>query len=135
VLLPISSLITGLCVVGLAFEGNIFHLFILFSLMGLSGLNNQGGGLLTSVPVAKWFVRKRGTAMAVTSMGLGVGGTTIVPLTQFLISQVGWRDTWLYLGILSMVLIIPITSILLRRSPEDIGLRPDGDTLPFNDLR
>ena len=130
VLLPISSLITGLCVIGVAFAGNVVHLFVLFSVMGLSGLNNQGGGLLTSVPVAKWFVRKRGTAMALTSVGLGVGGATIVPLTQVLIHQVGWRDAWLYLGILSMALIIPITSIFLRRSPEDMGLRPDGDPLP-----
>jgi sugar phosphate permease len=130
ILLPLSSLVTGLCVIGLAFAGNVVHLFLIFTVMGLSGLSNQGGGLLTSVPVAKWFVRKRGTAMAAASVGLGIGGATFVPFTQLLIDHVGWRDAWLYLGILSMVLIMPITSIFLRRQPEDMGLRPDGDSLP-----
>ena len=62
------------------------------------------------------------------SLGLGLGGVTFLPLTQVFIDGVGWRDAWLYLGIISMVLIIPVSLVFLRRQPEDMGLLLDGDT-------
>ncbi len=127
ILIPASALITGLGVIAIGSATNVVQLFVLFAVIGFGGLSPQGGGLLTSVPVAKWFVRKRGTAMAVTSMGLALGATTFVPVTQFLIGAVGWRRAWLYLGIISMTMIVPTALTFLRRQPEDMGLRPDGD--------
>ncbi|MDP6402279.1 MAG: MFS transporter [SAR202 cluster bacterium] len=129
-LIPASALVTGLCVIGFGMADNVVQLFLLFTVIGLAGLSTPGGGLLSSVPVAKWFVRRRGTAIALASLGLGLGGITLLPITQVLINVVEWRRAWLYLGITSMVLIIPPALIYLRRQPEDLGLRPDGDTGP-----
>ena len=129
-LIPASALVTGLCVIGFGMADNVVQLFILFTVIGLAGLSTPGGGILSSVPVAKWFVRRRGTAIALASLGLGLGGITLLPITQVLINVVEWRRAWFYLGITSMVLIIPPALIYLRRQPEDLGLRPDGDAGP-----
>ena len=37
------------------------------------------------------------------------------------------------LGAMAIIAIVPLSSLFLRRSPEDIGLLPDGDTTKFNE--
>jgi sugar phosphate permease len=127
ILIPISSLITGLCLIGVGLTNHVYQTFLLFALMGLVGLSAQGGSLLSSVPVAKWFVRRRGTALSLATLGMGIGPIVFVPVTQLLIDGVGWRTTWIILACISMTIIIPLALIFLRRQPEDMGLLPDGD--------
>ncbi|MFC1535094.1 MFS transporter [Thermodesulfobacteriota bacterium] len=126
VLIPCSALVTGICVMGYGVSNHIVYLFLLFSITGISGLATAGGGILTTVPVAKWFVRRRGLAMGLSTLGMGVGAVTFVPVTQFLINSFGWRKAWITLAIISMSLIIPFALGFLRRQPEDMGLLPDG---------
>jgi len=127
-LIPISALITGLCVIGMGAASHVYQLFLIFAIIGLAGLSSPIGGLLTSVPVAKWFVRKRSMALSLATLGMGIGPIVFVPVTQFLIDDVGWRKAWVVLACTSMGLIIPLALMFLRRQPEDMGLRPDGDT-------
>jgi predicted MFS family arabinose efflux permease len=89
---------------------------------GLSG----GGSLVLSVPIAKWFVRGRGRAMAIATLGNPIGGVIFVPLTQVLIDGVGWREAWLILALGGAAIMIPLGLVFLRRQPEDMGLLPDG---------
>ena len=85
------------------------------------------GALVTTVPITKWFVRLRGPAMAYTSLGVPLGGFLLVPLTQILIDELGWRMAWVVLAVLGAGLIVPLSLIFIRRQPEDLGLLPDGD--------
>ena len=124
-LIVVASITTGACMVGLFFVQNSWQFLGLFTVMGLIGLSAPGG-LLTSVPVAKWFVRQRGRALAIATMGLGMGGIAFMPITQILIDGVGWRSAWLVLALVSMTLTAPLALIFLRKQPEDIGLLPDG---------
>src|SRR4029450_3835666 len=80
-----------------------------------------------SALLSKWFHRQRATAMALTTTGSSVGGLLLVPLTTYLIGLVGWRLTWVVLGLLIPVLVVPVAYVLLRDDPEAMGLRPDGD--------
>ena len=124
-LIVVASITTGACMVGLFFVQNSWQFLGLFTVMGLVGLSAPGG-LLTSVPVAKWFVRQRGRALALATMGLGMGGIAFMPITQILIDGAGWRSAWLILALVSMTLTAPLALIFLRRQPEDMGLLPDG---------
>jgi MFS family permease len=125
-LLPLSALITGICLIGIGYSTQIKYLLPLFSVIGLSGLSAGGGGVMTMVPVAKWFVRRRGLAMGIATLGVGVGAATFIPVTQFLIDGFGWRGAWNFLAGILMALIIPLSAILIRRQPEDLNLLPDG---------
>ena len=48
-----------------------------------------------------------------------------------LISQYGWRISFVIIGVAIWVVVLPL-SLILKRRPEDVGLRPDGDP-PLND--
>ncbi|MBM3941282.1 MAG: MFS transporter, partial [SAR202 cluster bacterium] len=113
-------------VASLGFVSAEWQLIFIFGVIGLLGMQGSAN-IYTSAIVAKWFVRRRTRAMAL--MYLGVPTTLIVafPLTQLLIDQLGWRGAWATLGLVGVAIIVPSSLLLLRREPEDMGLRPDGD--------
>ena len=86
----------------------------------------MGSQLVGPTLIAKWFVRMRGRAMAIGTMGISAGGVIVAPVAGISISILGWRASWLALGIMTIVSIVPISLLFLRRSPEDINLIPDG---------
>jgi MFS family permease len=85
-------------------------------------LGYTGQGLF----LPNWFARRRGLAMSLAFSGVGVGSVILLPWLQSLIIRSSWRSACLALGILVLVLLLPL-NLLVRRRPEDIGLRPDGD--------
>ena len=82
-----------------------------------------------SLFLPNWFVRRRGLALGIAFAGVGVGSVTLLPWMQAMIVQVGWRAACATLGILVLVVLAPI-NLLVRKRPEDMGLRPDGDAVP-----
>ena len=76
----------------------------------------------------KWFIRKRGRAMAIAGEGQFVGGVTLVPLLAWVVAMdhLGWRTTALSIGLVFIAVAWPI-SRLTRDRPEDYGQHPDGD--------
>jgi MFS family permease len=127
VMLPLAALVTAGAMVGLSFSHHSWELVLLFCLMGLVGMSGPGA-LVTTVPVMKWFVRKRGKAIAFAGLGIPIGSLIFVPLTQQFIDMWGWRTTWVALAALGAGILIPLAVIFLRRQPEDMGLLPDGAT-------
>ncbi|MXZ02469.1 MAG: MFS transporter [Chloroflexi bacterium] len=127
VMLPVAALATGGALIGLAYVTSAWHLVVLFVVMGLVGMSGPGA-LVTTVPVLKWFVRNRGKAVAYVGLGIPVGALLLIPFTQVLINEIGWRGAWIVLAIIGIVVIVPLAAIFFRRQPEDVGLVPDGDT-------
>lgn len=125
-LLALAALSAGLSLIAMAFIQAPWQMVAVFGVMGLIALGGPAGNLLTTVPVAKWFVQKRGRALSLVSVGPFVGGVIFVPVTQLFISQWGWRGAWIALATLGTGLIIPMALIFVRRQPEDMGLAPDG---------
>jgi MFS family permease len=88
------------------------------------------GFLPSNAAVARWFVRRRGTALGVSTAGISAGGIVLAPLSQYLIDYVGWRQAYLVLGALVVVIVLPPVLAFMRRDPADLGLAPDGDDAP-----
>ena len=126
VYIPVAALLIGVCLILVGMSNHAWQFILLFGLVGVTGLAAPNG-LVTSVPVAKWFVRKRGRALAFATAGLGISGIVFLPVTQWLIDGYGWRSAWQILAVLFMVISIPAAALFLRRQPEDMGLRVDGD--------
>ncbi|MCC7365074.1 MAG: MFS transporter [Dehalococcoidia bacterium] len=85
------------------------------------------GGLVVNVTVSRWFVQRRGTAISLASLGISLGGVLMVPLLGWWVDDFGWRQSWVMLGVISLLLVLP-SAWVIRRSPEDMGLNPDGAT-------
>jgi MFS family permease len=82
--------------------------------------------MVVSVTVSRWFVQKRGRAIAIASLGQGFSKVLIPIVTAALFIWIGWRFTWAIFGVITFVIVLIPALIFMRRSPEDMGLRPDG---------
>lgn len=85
-------------------------------------------GSISSTAVANWFIRKRGRALGIQAMAIGLGGATLSLLAQFIIQHWGWRAVFVVFGFCMWVVVVLPAALLLRHRPEDLGLLPDGDT-------
>jgi len=79
-----------------------------------------------SLFLPNWFIRRRGLAIGFAFAGVGIGSVTLLPWVQWMIDHSGWRTACTAIGLLVLVVLAPI-NLLLRKRPEDLGLRPDGD--------
>lgn len=104
----------------------VWHFWILYATVGALGLH-EIGGFTGPVLITKWFVRFRGRAMAIATMGTTIGGMVMAPIVGALIATVGWRGAWQILGVLVLVVMVPLVLVFIRRQPEDMGLLPDGE--------
>ena len=95
----------------------------------LCGIGNAcNGAVVSSAAVGKWFVRKRGLAMGLATMGIGVGTMVMAPVAGYIVDQYSWRTGFIFFGTLILVFGIIISQVLMgKTTPEAMGLLPDGD--------
>ena len=79
----------------------------------------------TTAALNTWFIRFRGLVMSINSAAFRLGGAIVIPLLSVGVINLGWQTTAWIVGIILIVAIAPL-SFLFRRSPESMGLRPDG---------
>ena len=97
--------------------------------LGFAALRFLGQGSLmlsANYLVSQWFNRRRGIALSLTALGFSVSMALHPPIAQWLIDRVGWRESWLWLGVATWVMLVPMIAVLIQNRPEDIGLAPDG---------
>jgi len=120
--LGVVSLAGGTAV--LAAAGSAWHIMLGYGVVMAFG-SVALGELTGDTTVARWFVRRRGRAMAVATMGLSSAGIVLPVPVALLIERFGWRAAWLVLAAVVLVLGLAATAVM-RRRPEDFGLAPDG---------
>jgi len=128
-LMPFGALLVGVGLVISSFASSLWELYVSYGIitaLGQGALSFVGHNALISF----WFVRRRATAIGIASMGQGVGALVMVPLTQLLIDQVGWRWTYVVTGSLLLLVLVPANALFQRRAPQDVGQFPDGDDAP-----
>jgi MFS family permease len=85
------------------------------------------GALVVMVIISRWFVRKRGRAIAIANLGTGVAKVSMPLVAAALFVSVGWRQSWALFGIFTFLVVVGPALALIRNSPEEMGLRPDGE--------
>jgi len=76
--------------------------------------------------VARWFVKRRSTMMGIVVAGGGTSMLVMSPIANWLISAYGWRNAYIILGVLAMVVVI-LAAQFLRRDPTKMGQVPYGE--------
>lgn len=121
-----------LLAVTLFYNGMIQSLPMLF--FGFLFLRLLGQGSMTLVPttlVTQWFIKKRGVAFSLMSLGGFISSATFPIINTYLIEEYNWQFAWRFWGILILVIFVPISLIFVRNRPEDMGMVPDGPIKPF----
>ena len=128
---PRRMVLIGMVITGLGFllfsrTENIFTFYLSY---GLIMLGTAAGTWLPHMSVVnRWFVRKRGLAMAIAGEGSPLGGLVLLPILAWAVTpgSHGWSVPAQWIGVVFLCLAWPM-SRLIRVRPEDYGLRPDGD--------
>jgi MFS family permease len=84
------------------------------------------GPVIASGVVARWFAKRRGTALSVLGSASMTGMSLLVPAVTWLIVTQGWRATYLLIGVGVLVVMLPLCLWVIRDSPESMGLAADG---------
>src|SRR6185436_18547896 len=67
--------------------------------------------------VAAWFDRRRGLAVSLVSMGVGVAPMTMSPFASWLLTTMDWRSAQLTIAVIAAALVLP-AALLVRAAPE-----------------
>ena len=95
--------------------------------LGVISLAHAGGFMhAPMVLINTWFIRYRARAITVSSAAFGLGGVLIAPILSLVVQAWGWRWGAALAGMLFLLVGVPLSSVI-RRSPESMGLLPDGD--------
>lgn len=76
--------------------------------------------------VSRWFLVRRGLALTMVGIGFQLGGFVVVPIMQEVIDTYGWRGGLYFSSAITALVFIPITTLVLRNLPADVGARVDG---------
>ncbi|MFN2523888.1 MAG: MFS transporter [Mycobacteriales bacterium] len=122
-LMTTGSLVGAAGVVAWSQAQDLPQLYAAFVLLGLAGaavLYDPAFALINT-----WFVRDRNAALLTLTVVAGFASTIFLPTSQALVTRLGWRSALLVLAVVLGACAVP-HAVLLRRSPADLGLSPDG---------
>jgi MFS family permease len=131
VMLMIIGTLFGFALIGMSAVSEPIHLYAGF--VAIRTLGQGSMGLVSTTLVAIWFVRLRGRAMALYSLGQAASQAVFPLLIHILTSSVEWRGAWIILAFMAWGVVILPAMVLVRRSPESVGLLPDGDSIAIRE--
>ncbi len=97
---------------------------VIWLVLALFGLRLFGQGMMTHIALTamgRWYGKNRGKSVSIVSLGFTLGQAVFPVMFVTLVAIVGWRDAWLFTGVLVFVVIMPIIVALMRveREPQD----------------
>jgi MFS family permease len=103
---------------------------------GVIGIGSSAAFAPLIADISHWFTRQRGMAVAIVSCGSYLAGTIWPPAIEYSLASVGWRQTHVVIGVLSMVTTLPLIFLALRpRAPtihvDAVGVVSDGAERAF----
>lgn len=132
-----GALVLALSLVLTAFVATPLQFYLVYGLLcgaGASGMSVVVG----NSSVGKWFHRKRGMAIGITTMGISFGTIALTPVAGYVVKVYSWQEGFIFLGVITFLVSVSLSQILLRRTnPEACGLLPDGDAKEhpgYNDI-
>ena len=76
--------------------------------------------------LGNWFKKKTGLAVGISAAVSGFVGVIGNPIGNAVIEHFGWRSGYFIFGVVSLLMMLPVSVLLLRARPEDVGLQPYG---------
>jgi MFS family permease len=125
VLMTAGSIAATLLLLALSQVTTLLQFYVVWALLGVvmsAVLYEPAFAVVTA-----WFERHRTRALTAVTLMAGFASTIFMPIESWLIELQGWRTALVTLAALLAVTTILPHALFLRRRPEDLGLRVDGD--------
>lgn len=123
-LVTVNGVLAGIAFLLMSQISSLWQVYLIWGL--LLSIANSCVFIPVMSTIPRWFTKKRGIAMGIAVSGFGLGGVTTPFLAQWLISTYGWRQTYIFLGLITLVIITPLAQFM-RPSPQRMGLKPYGE--------
>lgn len=119
-----ATILFGLIMCSFFFLSGIWQFYALILALTILG---GGASTISYVPLlASWFDKRKGLAIGLGVSGAGVGAMVVPPLVNLVQEQAGWREAYLTLGAINLLIVAPLVFFIVRNKPADIGSYPDG---------
>ncbi|MFC1957409.1 MFS transporter [Chloroflexota bacterium] len=122
----LGAIISGITWLLLSLTSSLWYLYIMYFINGL-GLGGGAGLIPVAIVTSNWFSKRKGTAMGIVTVGIALGAMIIAPLVGFIAEEFSWRISYLFMGLLVLIVDVPLALFLVKDRPSDMGLVPDGD--------
>ena len=90
-------------------------------LVGFAGSSATFAPLIADASL--WFTRRRGIAIAICASGNYLAGAIWPPVLQHFFDSVGWRQTYIGVGVFCVVAMLPLALALRRRPPAFVPMQ------------
>ena len=121
----VSLVVAGFATAALSLTFHYLFLVFLFSFVLSTAMSGASMGTLAPL-LSRWFLRRRTFVLGLMVAGTSLGGLILVPFSALIVEMFDWRASWITLGGFILLLSVPLGFFLLRNSPSEMGLLPDG---------
>ena len=108
-------LIGGIALGAMSLVQELWHVYLTFIIMGI-GFTLASPGAVAKI-IGAWFTKRRALAMSIAGSGSAAGETALVPIAAFAVAYIGWREGYLILGGILLLIILPLVFLLLKSRP------------------
>lgn len=98
-----------------------FFAFYMLLMVGWGAM----GGIVANTVVSNWFERRRGKALGLATTGISFSGAVVPLVAAALVESSGLVAAFTYIGT-GILIVSPLAWLIIRNTPESLGLRPDG---------
>ena len=123
VLLGVASVLCGIHFIMYGMAQNVYVLWAGASLGGV--VLGCGTNAVIGTIISSWFIRKRSAIIGYVFGGAALGGAAVQFLGGRMIHAVGWRETYILLGVIGFAIAL-IANLLFIRDPQKLGQKPLG---------
>jgi MFS family permease len=102
----------------------IAYLYFFYTALGL--VSGSSSPVPYGAVASRWFDQRRGLALGLMMLGLGLGAITLPLIAHRLIVIFGWRTAYATFGCAALLICLPVMAALVKDDPKKKGLLPDG---------
>ncbi len=124
-LISVGAVCFSLALVLATFATALWQIWVLFFTLAVAGLL-LAGPLASQTLTARWFDRRRGLALGISTTGTSVGGFVMPIIMTALQAEYGWRDANTMVAVLIVVAVVPAAWLLIKDSPAAAGMPGEG---------
>lgn len=124
VIVSVATAVMGGCSILMGSSSELWQFYVIGTIQGAAAA--FVGMVPAPILLGNWFYKRTGTAVGISAAFSGFVGMLGSSALGVTIPAFGWRASYVLMGIVVMVLILPFSMFVLHYKPEDIGMLPYG---------
>ena len=114
----VSTLLLSSGYVVISFVQSLWQFVFFYGFVAALGLGGTSLSFFAAL-MSKWFRKRRGLAISSALSGSCLGHFALVPLFTFFVLHFGWRASYLWIGLIMLVLNVSLALSVIKRDPDD----------------